>query len=69
MITVGALAKTYGQLPSYVRRNATTFDIMVMDAAMTWEDYQQNKASGRLQKPPELSQEELLKILQETRSE
>lgn len=66
---MGALAKTYGQLPSYVRANATTFDIMVMDATMTWEEFQQNKASGKLQKPPELSQEELKKILNETRIE
>lgn len=62
------MAKTYGQLPSYVRDNATTFDIMVMDVMMTWEEHQQDKAEGRT-RPPELSQEQLLQILKESRGQ
>jgi hypothetical protein len=40
---------------------------MVMDVMMTWEEHQRYKAEGRMPPPPELSQEELLKILKETK--
>jgi hypothetical protein len=68
MISVGTLAKTYGVLPSYVRDNASTFDLMIMDVMVTWEQHRQDQADGKLS-APELSQDELLKILKETKGE
>lgn len=66
MITIGALAKTYHLLPSEVLARATTFDIMVMDVMATWEDYHQKKADGSY--VPDVSEEELLKILEESKN-
>lgn len=66
MMSVGSLAKYYGLLPSEVLERATTYDLMVYDIMMTWEKDRQDKASGRT---PELSQEELMKILKESRGE
>lgn len=40
MLTIGALAKQYGCLPSQVRDHATVYDIMIYDVMMAWEKYQ-----------------------------
>jgi hypothetical protein len=57
----------YGQLPSYIQANATTFDIMVYDVMMSWEEYQQNQAEGKLQ-TPKLSQEQMIAMLEKVRN-
>lgn len=46
MISVGRLAKTYGLLPSEVLSKATTYDLMVTDVLMTWDNYQNNPADA-----------------------
>ena len=66
MITIGALAKTYHLLPSEVLARGTTYDIMVMDVMMAWEDYQKQKADGNY--VPKLSESELLQILEENKN-
>jgi hypothetical protein len=43
----------------------TTFDIMVMDVMAAWEDYHQKKAEGTY--VPDLSEDELLQILEENK--
>ena len=58
----------YGQLPSQVQANATTFDIMVYDVMMSWEEYQQNKAEGK-NPAPELSQEQMLAAIERVKKE
>lgn len=58
MITVGALAKLYGQLPSSVQANATTYDIQVMDLMLSWERQQYNEANG-VKTTPKLSIEQM----------
>jgi len=49
----------YGVLPSYVRDNATTFDIMVADVMAAWEQSQSQKNN-----PDSYSEEQLLKIME-----
>jgi hypothetical protein len=65
LITIGALAKHYGLLPSEVSSRATTFDLMVYDVSMTWERHQQDKADGK-NTMPQLSEEELLKLVRKS---
>jgi hypothetical protein len=62
------LAKTYGQLPSYVRDNATTYDIKVMELMLSWEEQKENKAAG---KPPvpQLTQEQMKAMIAQARNE
>ena len=62
------MAKYYGVLPSVVAEQASTFDLMVYDVSLTWEQEQQDRVSGK-STIPELSQEELLRIMKETRGE
>lgn len=45
MITIGSLAKKYGQLPSQVAAAGTTYDLMIDDIMTTWENYQNNPSA------------------------
>ena len=54
------MGQRYGMLPSEVITRATTFDLVMMDTAMTLEQHQQQASQeGYI---PEVSTEELLKI-------
>lgn len=54
------MGQRYGMLPSEVITRATTFDLVMMDTAMTLEQHQQ--ASSQEGYIPDMSTEELLKI-------
>lgn len=54
------MGQRYGMLPSEVITRATTFDLVMMDTAMTLEQHQQKTSEEGY--VPELSTEELLKI-------
>jgi hypothetical protein len=58
MITVGHLARTYGQLPSHVVAHATTYDIMIDDVYSTWLDSKINPGA-----PSNVSQDQLQAIM------
>lgn len=61
------MAKMYGQLPSTVLAHATTYDMMVTDALLSWEQEQYNKSQGKLS-TPNLSQEEMQAMLDRVRN-
>lgn len=61
------MAKAYGQLPSYVRDNATTYDVMVMDMMLSWEEQARNETSG-IKSVPELTQEEMQAMLKRVKN-
>lgn len=65
ILTADALAERYGLLPSEVLSRASTLDLYVMDAAITYRDYQQKKANKEY--VPELTQEEMMAMLNKTR--
>ena len=71
IILIDTMAERYGQLPSEVMRNATTFDVFVADTAIGYRNYLQDKAEGKTKafNPKEYTQDELLQILKETRGE
>jgi len=48
MITIGRIAEKYGMLPSMVAEHATTYDLMITDVLATFDNYQQQKSSGKL---------------------
>ena len=60
ILTIDNLSKRYGMLPSEVIVRANTFDLVIMDTAMTLErHFQEASQEGYV---PEVSTEELLKI-------
>ena len=42
------LATRYSKLPSQVLREADSFDLSVMDVALTYRKYQQDKEDGKM---------------------
>lgn len=59
------MAKRYGKLPSEILLTANSFDIMIMDVALTYEMYQHNKASGKpTVKTEDFSQKELQEMME-----
>ena len=44
---IDGLGKRYGMLPSEVLRQADTFDLYIIDAALTYENYQHKKAMNK----------------------
>lgn len=58
----------YGQLPSYVKQNATIFDILVTNTVLAWEKEQYDKASGNTT-APKLSQEEMQQMLKRVKKD
>lgn len=71
MITIGALAKTYRLLPSEVQANATTFDVMVMNTMLTWEQQRQSGSgsNGSRQINAGMTEDQLINMLQAARKE
>jgi hypothetical protein len=63
ILTLDNLGKRYGLLPSRVMEQATTFDLVIMDASMTFEQHANRDPSV----PPEVPEEDLLKILERSR--
>lgn len=62
MINIGMIAKQYGVLPSQVREYGTTYDLMIADVMMSWEQHQQEKATGKTP-APQLSQEQMIAMV------
>lgn len=46
ILSIDTMAERYKCLPSYIMNNATTFDLYIMDAALSYHSYKQKKDSG-----------------------
>jgi len=66
LLSIDALGKRYSLLPSEVMEKASTFDLVVLDAALGFQTYMQDKADGK-REAPKLSQEEMMKMVERTR--
>jgi hypothetical protein len=63
ILQLDGLGKRYGMLPSQILSQGNTFDLYVMDMALTFENYHNKKASnGGKATIPEYSNDELLDI-------
>lgn len=61
IMQIDTMGKRYGLLPSEVLRRADTFDLYIMDAALTFENYHHKKANSKNKAGPipDLTVEEL----------
>ena len=67
---IGRLSKDLGMLPSQVELQATTYDIMVMDVLNTYENWQQQKANGKVDPSVfQFTQEELKAMMEKSRGQ
>jgi hypothetical protein len=68
IVAIDAMAKRYSLLPSEVLDRASTFDLVIMDVALGFENYQRDLADGK--KPaPNLKQDQMLDMIKRTRDE
>lgn len=69
IMQIDGLGKRYGLLPSEVLRRADTFDLYVIDAALTFEQYQHKKAMNKGQVPTDMySNDQLLEMFNKGKS-
>lgn len=61
ILTIDQLGKRYGKLPSEILEKSTTLDLVVMDAAMTFQRSQSGDS------PTNVSEEDLQRILEQAR--
>lgn len=63
ILQLDGLGKRYGMLPSEVLSRGNTFDLYIMDCAMSFEDYHNKKALNNGKDPiPKYKESELLEI-------
>lgn len=68
IVTLDALATRYHILPSEALDRATTFDLWIMDAATSYQDYMRKKAENGGKDPvSQPTQEQMLKMIQRVR--
>ena len=64
ILQVDGLGKRYGLLPSEVLRRGNTFDLYIMDCALTFENYYAKKAANGGKDPiPDYTESELMEIM------
>lgn len=56
------MAKRYGLLPTEVLERATTFDMVILDAAVGYEQFVTDRARG-VKKSPEVPQQKLVEVI------
>lgn len=63
ILQIDGLGKRYGLLPSEVLNRGNTFDLYIMDCALTFEHYHNKKAMNNGKEPiPDYTIDELQKI-------
>jgi len=68
LLSIDAIGKRYSLLPSEVMTRASTFDLVVLDAAMGYQTYVQDQAEGK-KEAPKLSQEQMMAAMERVRKD
>ncbi len=63
IMQIDGIGKRYGMLPSQVISEADTFDLYIMDAAMSFEHYHNKKQIDGKAPIPDYTDDQLLEIL------
>jgi hypothetical protein len=70
ILTIDSLGKRYGMLPSEVLERSNTFDLYIMDASLTFENYHHKKAMNNGVAPaPDYSTDELLAMFNQNKDQ
>jgi hypothetical protein len=59
---IGEMARTFGCLPSEVDAKASTFDVMVYDVLMAWDQHKEDKKQGKIS-TPDIDEAQLMEIM------
>lgn len=68
ILWIDTLGKRYGMLPSEVIGRANTFDLYIMDIALTFENYHHKKSMNGGKEPiPDYTQDELMAMIKKNK--
>jgi hypothetical protein len=65
MLTLDTLGERYGRLPSEILASGSTLDIAIMDAALSYHNYQHQRSQGKY--ALDLTNDELQEIVNRSR--
>jgi hypothetical protein len=70
ILMIDSLGKRYGMLPSEVLGRSNTFDLYIMDVALSFENYHHKKAMNNGNDPlPDYTTDELLNMLNKNKEQ
>jgi hypothetical protein len=70
ILMIDSLGQRYGLLPSEALNRSNTFDLYIMDAALTFENYQHKKAMNGGKDPiPDYTSDELLALMSKVKGQ
>jgi len=70
ILMLDSLGKRYGMLPSEALNRSSTFDLYIMDAALTFENYQHKKAMNGGKDPiPDYTPDQLQAMMKKVRGQ
>ena len=70
ILTIDSLGKRYGMLPSEVLERSNTFDLYIMDAALSFENFHHKKSMNNGVDPlPDYTESELLAMLNKNKEQ
>ena len=68
ILQIDGLGKRYGLLPSEILSRGNTFDLYIMDCALTFENYHARKAANGGKDPiPDYTEDELLNMIKKVK--
>jgi hypothetical protein len=70
ILTIDSLGKRYGMLPSEVLERSNTFDLYIMDASLSFENFHHKKAMNNGNDPlPDYTTDELLAMFNKNKEQ
>lgn len=70
ILTIDSLGKRYGMLPSQILERSNTFDLYIMDAALSFENFHHKKSMNNGVDPaPDYTESELLAMLNKNKEQ
>jgi len=68
IVTIDTMAKRYKMLPSEILATASTYDLYVMDAAISYHNYEQYKAQHGKEPMPDYEVDELQAMMDKVKN-
>lgn len=70
ILMIDSLGKRYGMLPSEALEKSSTFDLYIMDAALSFENYHHKKSMNNGADPiPDYTEAELMTMFNKTKEQ
>jgi len=70
ILTIDTLAERYGMLPSEAMLRGSTFDLYIMDAAISYNNHQHKKTLNKGIDPvPDLTTQEMLDMMKKAKGQ